>query len=293
MTWALLAEGARRAGALAVVAFAAGVQARLLARSGLASYPPPGSEGLAYGTLLVLVGATLAAAGSADLRRRAAALAGPARQAAAGLASRGVPDGGAAGGGAEPGPDAGADDAVNEAAAPLPRLRVRLETPFDEAPVVAPGEEVPVRVGVEPADLEDAPEVRLAVTDGPDRRVRAAVGEAWTLARTFTVPKEGPVEVAVTADHPRARSRSARVRGRCLPYRRALGEILDELRDAAGASLGPSSTPREVCRALDGPAEALRPILEAALYDDGPVDRDTYLEARALADDARTREGEP
>lgn len=295
-----------RAALLAAGAFAAGVQLRLLALGGLGNYPPPGSEGLAWSTLLLLAGVLMVAAGhledaldpeAGDALAGAASQAGDAlqriRRAAATTQDASEPSTGTTVRVRET-PET---SSAAEAEAAQASLTLRLETPFGEAPAVAPGEEVPVRVHLEAPGLDEAATVRLSVREGRNRRARVLELEGGASAvRSVTFQEEGPVEVRAEADHPRAREASARAPGRCQPYREAVGDLLDDLRDAASKGLADpdGATPRQVCAALPaGPTEALRDRLEAVLYGDDGVTREAYLEVADLRDRvlARCREG--
>jgi hypothetical protein len=238
----------------------------------------------------VLVGAVLVFAGEVDARARLVQAARVAEDAAASLADAG--GGAAASSRSEPADGASANPAGAEAepalADPPATLDVDLETPFDEAPVVAPGEDVPVRIRVDAPGLDEAPRLRLAVREGDSRRVRSLNLDGSTVVRSVSFETAGRVAVAATADHPRAEADTARASGRCQPYREAVGDLLEDLREDARRhrfGAGEGATPRQLCRAVpSGPTDALRDRLEEVLYGDDPVSRADYLDVAELAD---------
>lgn len=270
-------------------AFAAGVQTRLLLDAGLGSYPPPGAAGVAWSTLLLLAGVLMVAASRTRPRAALPRLSQAVTRAAAEAtrAAEAWTSTDAAPGGPAAEPEAGAEPRARQEA-PAARLDVALETPFDEAPAVAPGEDVPVRVRVDAAGLDGDARLRLAVREGGSRRVRTADMDGGSLVRSVRFTEPGPVEVAATVDHPRAEAATARAHGRCQAYREAVGDLVDDLREAAdarGLGAGPGSTPRQTCRAFPaGPTDALRDALEAALYGDDRVRRENYLRIHRLGE---------
>lgn len=277
--------------------FAVGVQVRLLLLSGLGGYPPAGSEGMAWSTLLLLVGVVLVAASRLERRTVVSAAIAAAEAAAERLEGlEVVPAGAQAEASEDDGPGTvGSSTSTNLRQAPAGSLDVRLATPFDEAPAVAPGEDVPLRVQVDRAGLEGPVRLRLAVREGGSRRVRHRDVDGARATWSIAFAQEGAVEVAVTADHPNVEAATARVSGTCRPYREAVGVVLDELRrlaDRLDLPGGAGSTPRQVCRALDaGPSDELRGRLEATLYGDGEVPREAYLEVVGLAREVRDAVG--
>lgn len=273
--------------AFVVSAFAAGVQAALIVQAfGDASYPPIGKGTLAWSTLAVLglsavlhvppgplsEGVDRVRDRLAELNRRRHVILEPylARSGNGPVSSSEQTNGGSS---AEP----------REA---LPTLEARVHSPITAAPVIAPGEPVPITIEAEPEVLAKDLTATVEVTGPQGSRTveRPMEGTEMTLEERFGTP--GSFSITVRLTHPRSEAASKTLEGRVASYREEVGRLFEQLKERmmnAELDVGPQSTPREVCNELRrtdaAPPDELADLaveLEVSLYGDEEIDRSTY-----------------
>ncbi len=264
--------------AFVVTAFAIGAQAALLLQSVTgAGYPPPGQSFLAWSSLIVIVASLLLNVPLDPLqrfmRRTLRLIRSPFQRRSVIL---------------EPHPDQPRVPIVDGANGgdALPRLSARIHSPLAAGPVVAPNETLPVTVEAEPEALASELMVTFDV-HGPIRTRRFTRQMQGTrIVEGVSFEEGGGFEVHVELSHPDAEDVAETLSGRVASYREETARLFESFKEGlakAGFDVGPQSTPREVCQALQREKAAdastladLAVELEVALYGDQEIQRSTY-----------------
>ncbi|MDX1610842.1 MAG: hypothetical protein R3185_00645, partial [Candidatus Thermoplasmatota archaeon] len=184
---------------LTILSFAAGIQVALAFQSlGPETYPPAGKEALAWTSWFLLAAAAVlhAPLTSEPYQRLTAPLFNLAKRIQRATAPEPIPE--------TPAPVETAGPQPAAEPAPTQRLKVRVHTPLMIAPVVAPGEAIPVTVTAEPEELAKELEITFAVEESKDARETTMAMRGTDLVHSETFQAPGPYTLEVRVHHPQA-----------------------------------------------------------------------------------------